>query len=344
MGATLQPRFFPTPVANVLANGGLWFAQRQTPGTLTTIADQKYGPDRWKSERENADVQYQRTDTSGVPETGLAARHYGTWKKITSTGKLLIYQPVENVHVMPLQSRRVTWQCKLKASASKTIRLALLQLTSSGTTDSTPAALQTAWGANTTDPTWATNVSVIGSVKSCAVTTSWQQFNVSVSMPSNAKNLFAALWTDSQFAALDTVSMSEAGLYDGAAVQPWLPKDIGRELARCQRYYHTSYPLDTAPGSTDRNCPVCFVAGNTSIICGCYPFPAAMRVRPTVTIYAPGGTSGSVEKATNAAGTGSSAVANSWGHKALFLVSDSGAPYTAAIPYSFHLTADAELT
>src|SRR5689334_7601271 len=43
-GGTLQ---------NCLINGGFDFAQRQDPATLTTIAIDNYGPDRWRVSREN---------------------------------------------------------------------------------------------------------------------------------------------------------------------------------------------------------------------------------------------------------------------------------------------------
>lgn len=237
------------PYYNVLRNGGMWLAQRQAPGTLTSLGTtDAYGADCWKVAVENADVQYQRSANA----SGLTASHFGTWKKITSTGKVVVYQPVENVDTLPycVGGRRVTFQCQLKASASKTLRMGILELGSGGTADTIPAAIvPTTWGATSTDPTWATNVAVAGSAVSCAATTSWAKFNVSATLTTTAKNLILAVWTDAGFAANDTFSMTEAQLVDGAVPLPWLPADFGVEVARCQRFYEKSFELDTLPGT-----------------------------------------------------------------------------------------------
>lgn len=234
---------------NVLINGGFDFAQRQAPGTLTAITTDKYSADRWRISRETASLQYARIDTNGALETGLTGRYYGQFKQITSAGKFAIYQPVEAINTFPLASRVVSFQCKLKASSSKTIRLGLVQLNSSGTVDTINATVVPTWGSNSTDPTLATNHarltpsaavsngSVSGSGISCSVTTSWQQFGGVFTMPSNAKNIIPMLWTDSQFSANDSLYVAEAGLYDGSAVRAWLPRPMQVESSLCQRFF-----------------------------------------------------------------------------------------------------------
>lgn len=284
---------------NMLINGEFGFAQRQTPGTLTAITTDKYSADRWRISRETASLQYARIDTNGSLESGITGRYYGQFKQITSAGKFAIYQPVEAINTFPLASRVVSFQCKLKASSSKTIRLGLVQLNSSGTVDTINATVVPTWGSNSTDPTLATNHaritpsaavsngSVSGSGISCSVTTSWQQFGGVFTMPSNAKNIIPMLWTDSQFSANDSLYVAEAGLYDGSALRAWLPRSTQQELALCQRYYAKNAGIDTGPGdgATDFGQQFFSVAYDTSTANARIDFPVSMRIAPTAVSY-----------------------------------------------------------
>lgn len=230
---------------NALINGGFDFAQRQTPGTLTAITQDKYSADRWRISRENADLQYQRAD--GLGETGLASRYFGTYKKITSTGKFMVYQPIEGSNSVPMRGRRVTFQCKMKASAAKTIRMAVIELQNAGAIDTIPGTFVSAWGASAVDPTLGTNLAIITGAESKSVATTWDIFSVSVTIPSNSKNLVCAVWSNSGFAANDTLSIAEAGLYVGDFERAWNPRSPQQEVALCQRYYWKTFDLDVAP-------------------------------------------------------------------------------------------------
>ena len=225
-----------TTVGNLLINGGFDFAQRQVPGTLTTLGTTDvYSADRWKVAWQNASIQYQRTDSVGVSETGITAERYGTFKQITNTGKFIVYQIIEGVNSQPMQGRAVIFQCKMKASASKTIRMAILELGSAGTQNTIPNPINSAFGADTVDPTWGANVTALGAA-SKSVTTSWTQFTVTGTVTATTKNLLVAVWTDSGFAANDTLSITEAGLFDGLNTQPWIPRLAQHELVLCNRY------------------------------------------------------------------------------------------------------------
>src|SRR5689334_4228167 len=257
---------------NFLRNSDLRYAQRQAPGTLTTRSNttgRTGTADGWCTTNENASVQYIRTDSRAAPETGLLAPFYGTISKITSTGKIMMSQMLEGVDCAALRGRTVRFQVKLKASASKTLKIAVLQLNSSGTLDTAPATFISAFGGNGVDPTLGTNVAFLApksasgtpgspaggsdnvttssTCGSCAVTTAWQRFGICVDVPSNARNLFVMIWTDTQFAAADSFSWTEASLTDGMEIQEYAPLDHNRELARCQRYYTKTYEVDTDP-------------------------------------------------------------------------------------------------
>ena len=236
----------PLYAENLLINGGFDFAQRQAPGTDTTIGSGDYGPDRWKIERENDSAQYSRQDA--FAEIGIKARYFGKFTKITNAGKLLIIQIIEGRDSAPMRGRSVRFQCKMKASAAKTIRMAVIELQNAGTMDGVNATFSTDMsGATGVDPTLNTDLAVITGAQNKSVTTDWQEFSVSVTVPSNSKNLICALWSDADFAAADWLAVTEAGLYDGTESRDWLPRSVTDELLLCQRYYWKTFDVDVAP-------------------------------------------------------------------------------------------------
>lgn len=254
---------------NLVINGGFDYAQRQAPGTLTTYsqtAARGYGADRWGVTNENASIQFRRVDTSGSPQTGLLARFYGEYSKLTATGKIVVSQPIEAGNCLHIRGRKARVQMKLKASSSKTMRIALLQLAAAGTIDTIPGytngapagTFVSAFGANSTDPTFGTNLAKItpdtadnatisNSGLTCAVTTTWQRFGGSFTLPSDFKNLIVVVFTDSQFVVADNFAISEVGAYDGVEIRDWAERMQAGQLANCQRYYPKSFNTDTAP-------------------------------------------------------------------------------------------------
>lgn len=350
---------------NHLANGGLWLAQRQDPSTATTIAQDGYGPDRWRSCRENADLKYFRTaDTNGD-------YYYGTYRKITNAGKFLVVQILEAVNTFPLQSRVVTFACRLSANVAKTVRLGLIQLTSAGTIDTIPANIvPTTWGSTGTDPTLGTNLAYItpasvptnanGTINSnavdCSVTTGWQIFGGTFTMPSDCKNVMVALWTDAQFSVNDQLNLGRLQLVDGGVLRDWLPMSMAFEIERCQPYYEKSYDLDTAPGNVNDLGPcICpqagaALAGTTAGNTGqgiLLPFKVTKRVPPTVVLYDYDGTANAVRVyPADAKRSGVTAVANlraSGCAQYITFDNSSATAITSTSTLNAHFTAECEL-
>jgi len=250
---------------NYLRNSGFWFAQRQAPATLTTYSSLPGGrsptADGWAITNENASTQYIRTDTASAPESGLNGRFYGTFSKSTNTGKVFISQCLEGFDSLELRNRTVRFQVWLKASSVKTIKIAVVQLQQAGTLDAGINALISAVGANGVDPTLGANLAflvpkagVAGdnstagvNAFSCAVTTAWQRFGGVVDVPNNSKNLIVVIWTDTQFVAADSVSVSQASLTDGFEIQDWSPLLYEMELNRVRRFFWKSFDTDTGP-------------------------------------------------------------------------------------------------
>lgn len=288
---------------NYLINGGFDFGQRQAPGTLTTYATGTYSADRWRGYTENASYQYQRQD--GTAETGLTSKYFGGFKKITSTGKMFFFQILEGINTVPLRSKTVIFQCQMKASSAKTIRMGIFELQNAGTIDTVPNPIITAAGANTVDPTMGTNVAIITAAQSKSVTTAMQTFSVLVTVPSNSKNLICAIWTDSQFAANDILYVAEAGLYVGGVTTTWIPKLVTQEILLCQRYYFSTFPLDVAPATNTGSVLGCFrfIAGKAGATSQFYTslLPAQMFTTPTYTFYNPNAANAQVRDSTAAA-------------------------------------------
>lgn len=266
----------PALPANLLINGGFDIAQRQAPATLTTIAQDKYSADRWRISRENADLQYQRAD--GLGEAGLTSQYFGTFKKITNAGKFMVYQIIEGMNSVALRNKTVTFQVKMKASSSKTIRMAVLQLQNAGTIDTIPATFVSAWGSSGVDPTLGANLAIITGAVSKSVTTAMQSFSVTVTVPSNSKNIICAVWTDSQFAVNDTLSIAEAGLFVAANVQAWLPIASATQLQICQRYFQK-----IAMTSSGAGIGLIGQARSTTTSAFTCALPTAMRITPIAT-------------------------------------------------------------
>lgn len=293
---------------NALLNGGFWLAQRQAPGTLSTYSNtsgRAYGADRWGMTNENASIQYQRIDSSGTPETGLQARYYGKFKKITSAGKMVVSQVIEGTDVMSYRGRVVRFQAKMKYSVagSMTVRMAVLQLTAAGALDTIPATFVSAFGAVGTDPTFGTNLaaltpiagiadggSIVGNGLTCVLASTWTRYSFCVTVPSDCKNLVLVTFTNGQPAANDELNVSEAGLYDGYEIMDWSPRPIQQIIALCQRFYAKTFELDSLPQATTLPGALRSIVGKAAAALGAqfhWRFPVVMRGTPTVATFNP---------------------------------------------------------
>lgn len=355
--------------ANLLINGGFAFAQRQAPGTLTTYSNttgRAYGADRWGMTNENVSIQYQRVDTSTTPETGLAARFYGKFKKITNAGKMVISQVIEGSDVMALRGGQVRLQFKGKFSvaAAMTIRAGILQLQNAGTIDTMPATFVSAFGAVGTDPTWGTNLAAINpdstvtpensTISGGGITSilgsNWTRYSAVFSIPSNCKNLVIVIWTNGQPAANDELNISEVGLYQGEEIVAWTRRPQQAELALCQRFYCKTFNVDTAPAqntgaATGEYRTPSPVGASTAIGDAMeWEFPVQMRAAPaTLTAFSPASASAQMRNQTlNTDCTATAVSAN--GEKRCKIIATTPASTVAGTNIlGLHITADAEL-
>lgn len=356
----------PNRKFNWVRNSGFWFAQRQAPGTLTTYSNttgRSITADGWGVTNENASVQYIRTDTSAAPETGLVGRFYGSFTKLTSTGKIVVTQAIEGNDTAVLRGSTVRVQCLLKAlTTNLNVRVGLTYLTTGTVDTGLPATHVTAFGANTVDPTLGTNMSYLApkagvgadggtisgnGITCAAVTSGWTRFGAVFDVPLGARNLVLMIWSDSQIAPAGGFAVSQVSLTDGQAIQDWAPGSFQQELARVQRLYAKSFPVDTAPA---QNAGLAGAARGHVSVAGASAsqpigvrFPVTMRASPaTWVFYNPSAANAFARNTT--AGTDATATA-------LSIAGDQGADvfftgivaWTVAQAMAVHFTADAEI-
>lgn len=231
------------PSGNVASNPGFNFAQKQTPGTLTTIPNATYGPDCWKVERSAADVQYQRLANAGSSWSGSANR--GRFKQITNPGRMVIYQPLENLLTLELASQSIAFQISCQNNVARNWRMALINY--SGAADTIPAMISDF----TTSPmTLNANFAYLGSfiVNS---DTNVQKFFLTLTPPNGGiSNLILAVMVESVMAVNDTIDLGEAALNLGAVIRTYFqPLSPSEDLARVERFYEKSYDIDTPPAT-----------------------------------------------------------------------------------------------
>jgi hypothetical protein len=348
---------------NMIVNGGFEFAQRQVPGTLTTYSNttgRSFGADRWGMTNENASIQFQNVDSIGATETNLNARFYGKFKKLTSTGKMVISQVVESTNTAPLRGRTVRLSMKMKFSvaASMTVRVGLLELSSAGTFDTMPATFVSAFGAAGTDPTWGTNLalkaptlveggSISGSAMTCVLTNAWVRYSMVVTVTSSTKNLIPVIFTNGQPAANDELNIAEVSLTDGPEIMDWSPRLSSEEFDECLRFYAKTFPVATAPAQSAgvagaiRDCVAIAGAVATSMTAQWW-FPRQMRAAPTMTFFNPSAANAFVRNVPAATDATVTAAANTTADVAD--INCTGlAGWTVGQELKVHATADAEI-
>lgn len=357
------------PFFNVLRNGGFWFAQRQAPATLTTysnVGGRTTTADGWGVSNENASVQFRRVDSSGAVETGLQARFFGEWTKITAAGKVQIMQAVEGNLACQLRGRNVRVQVNLKGIvAGAQWNLALVQLSSTGTLDTIPngaGLFFTAQGGAGVDPTLGANLAYLPPTAgkagdnctagtnsyACTVTTAWQRFGGIFSVPVNAKNLVAVLYSHNQVTATNGVAITQAMLVDDEAIQEWKFTGVPLELARVERFYFKTFNVDTLPAqnvglNTGEFKFMSVVVGALAMAGIGFRFVNRMhRAGITLTLYNPSAANAMVRNVTDSTDTTLSTITAN-GEQGCWLATTAAAGSLAGEHLAVHLSVDAEL-
>lgn len=355
---------------NYVRNSGMWFAQRQAPGTLTTyssIGGRAITADGWGVSNENASVQYDRVDTNVTPETDLVGRFYGRWTKITANGKLVLSQVIEGSDAAALRGGVVRiqfWAKMFAAFPFQFLRFGIAQLTSAGTIDTVPSGAGlfiTAFGAAGTDPTLGANLAYIvpkagvesdgGTIGGSAITAImppdvWRRLGGVFEVPLGAKNLVLMVWSSDVISTGTGIALSQCSITDGQAIQDWAPESISLELRRVQRFYCKSFNVDTLPAQNAGL--IGTFRGHVSVAgaIAAQPigirYPVPTRTTPTFTFFNPSAANAFARNTT--AGTDATATASAnAGDQGADVTFTGIAAWTVAQAMAVHFTADAEL-
>lgn len=196
---------------------------------------------------------------------------------------------------------------------------------------------------------------------------SWQPFVAVIAIPSItgktlgtngndfvAVNFWASAGSDSNARTnslgLQTIGVdlwgihTKVGTHTTNAVNLYKQPELGPELARCQRYYQTSYPIGVAVQAyTNVTDGASFISINTSDTSNGGPLPVSMRATPAFAVYSSNGGVGANSARDGGGGnvTGITLVGGTTNN--LPRLSKAAGLGTQGAPYTAHWTADAEL-
>jgi|688.fasta_scaffold16360_17 hypothetical protein len=308
---------------NAIINGAFNVWQRGTSFTITT-SGLTYTADRWYSHIIGATVGCtvsQQTFTPGTaPVSGYESQFFIRQNVTTLTSQSIqaLAQRIEDVRTFANQTVTVSFWAKADASRNYTSRF----VQNFGSGGSSEVATSTG----------ATH----------ALTTSWQRFTVSVTVPSvSGKTIgtssYLAILLDGPSNTANTLDVWGFQVEDGSVATAFQTATgtLQGELAACQRYY-----LDTRNG-TDQ--PFSGYSNSTDYLLANVRYPVTMRTTPSVTIGQSSGANYVRRISTNAQvaiTVTSYPGTNPGGFSAVYAVA---APFVAAVGYDFYILASAEL-
>ena len=263
--------------ANALINGQFAIAQRGTSFTSGSNDDTDYTLDRWKLFSDGNDVVDVTQETTTVPTN----RQYAIALDVeTANKKFGIAQIIEQKNCVNLIGETVTLSFQAKVSATTNldnVKAAIIAW--DGTADTVTADMISAWGAEGTDPTLATNFTYENTPANLSLTTSYATYSVTASVDTaSAKNIIVFIWSDvTTTSAGEFLYLSDVKLEAGDTATPFEHRSYGDELAKCQRYYYESGGTATNDwGQKGYQIASNYIANTLS-------HPVAMRAAPSVT-------------------------------------------------------------
>ena len=267
----------------------------------------------------------------------------------TTAKKFGIVQHIENKNIIDLigETASLSFDAKV-TNVSKLSDIRAVVLAWNSTADSPTTDVVSSWGAEGSNPTWATNFTAENTPADLNVTASWARYTIDgISIDtSGVTNLAVFIWQNN-VATNDTagvyLEVTNVKLEKNSIASEFRLGDFETELAKCQRYYQQSYDYATAPGTaSDVGIREFYTSGHTSnvhtIMLTTY-FPVSMRATPTVTSY---DTAGNSARCTTADGVNDPATVSNQSTSGFNLSGTDGNGHGTRI-LKHHWTADAEL-
>ena len=272
---------------NLIINGGMTVAQRGTSfgSTLNNI----YTLDRWKVARYAANNYYttQEAGTGGDPFLNYIKVRRNTGD--TATGALSLTQRIEPINFKQYRGRTVTLSFLYRTGTTfspQYLRAGILGSTSSSATLTY----------------WAYAAAGVGARdQQIEPSTTWKQHTISFHLGTNVEQLAVAFGTETPYSwtgtagSDDSFQIANVQLEAGEIATPFEHRSYGEELALCQRYFCTGFPVgatiadgQSVVGTNDGiNGWVAF--GNNVARSPYIHYPVEMRASPSVTLYSVGG-------------------------------------------------------
>lgn len=244
--------------------------------TATSVNDDIYDFDRWYALTETATVQPQQlTDVENA--TPFMMRSVQSQVASQRFGRAQI---IEGVNCKDMRGQSVVLSARVRMSVATTLRYAILEWT--GTVDVVTSDVVLNWASSSYTAGGfflASNLTVaaVGSVALAANTLA------SVSLPAtlsaSLNNAIVMFWTESAQVTNVSLDIGKVSLELGATPSPFEERDVGIELAMCQRYYQRKRPQQNAEALG------MFQNYSTTQAWGVgWIFPVDMRVSPTTAI------------------------------------------------------------
>lgn len=307
---------------NILTNGGFSIQQRLTAASsaitgISTTTRAGQVADTWAVTTSVAsNLNWAQIDVSGAADALLNSRYYGSIICASAVKKVMLSHWILNAEMAHLRGQQVRLSFKHAqkvGTAGQILKLGLIQLTSAGTVDTSPAFLSGAWSASAgTDPAWNTNLSAVtpdstvtpenGTISGAYITTTttagWKRTSGVWTVPADCKNLVFVVFTDSSsLGATDNFSFAEMQLTQGEEIIDYVEPPQVETLLRCQRRFCKSFPLTVVPAAsvavaTGGNGETSIItrAGATALASTIQiRFPVRMWKTPTLTLWTPVG-------------------------------------------------------
>ena len=267
---------------NEITNPGFRVWQRGTSFVLNTAGG--YTADRWR---------YHSGDGSAV---ATVTRQAFTLGQTAVPGEPTYYlraaQTAGSATASPMLEQRVESVRKL---AGETVQVSIWLQVASGTLAITPKLVQH-FG---TGGSPSTDISTAASA--ITVTTTWTRFTISFAVPGiSGKTLgtdandYLAVQFLAPSATTFTLSAANAQLEEGPSASAFRLRPLTVELDLCRRFYEKTYELGITPGATTNlGQATGHEPGNNAQSIDSR-FRVTKRATPTVSWYAPDGTSGSI--------------------------------------------------
>ena len=267
------------PVINAVINGDMAVNQRgNMTGSTNSVSDlanndTEFCLDRWKIFSDTNDVIDVSQDTTVPSNAGL---HSMKLDVETTNKKFGVAQAIESFDCQDLIGNEVTLSFQAKVSSTAkldNVKCAIIAWSS--TADTLTDDMISAWEAEGTEPTLASNYTYENSPANLGLTTSFAKYSITATVDtSSAANIVVFIWSDvTDTTAGHFLFITDVQLEKGSTANAFVRENRHIQQMNCERFYQIY----------DHNAEMVTVAGANSngASFGIQPLGMGMRTTPT---------------------------------------------------------------